>query len=689
VQARPRDLEEVAKLIARLDGPTASQATVKVFTLINGDAATIVRLLNSLFLPSGQQQGGAGAAQAAQTSETSPTILRITADVRTNSIIAVGAPETLQAIYAVILRLDNTDAHQRKTVVIKLKNNSSDAVAKAISDFVSSERAVSQLDPELVSTVELLEREVFVVSEGVSNSLLLSATPRYFTELQKMIDKLDAPPTQVVIQAMIVEVTLTNDDEFGIELGFQAPVLFDRSTLSPPVTFQTSTSQNGVTSIANNVNLSTSAAPGFQFGDPALGTDGLGTNSIVNKGTVGTQELTNLGVTRLSTVNPAYGSGLILAASSESVSFLLRALSYKESVHILSRPMIRTVDNQDAQVQVGKNVPIITGFIPVGTTGAIAPIVRQDGAGIILDVLPRITPDGMIVMKTNIEKSFYEPGGIVLVTDPVSGRTITSPVKDVTRAQATVSLASGETVVIGGLITSTDDTIERKVPWVGDVPILGQLFRYDVKTTERKELLIFLTPRVIRSDADDESLKQIETDRLHFLLDEAESIHGPILSQPSADGLMQQCPPLTIPQSQLPSSVPPAPGVAPSTMPPASARPSQQPGLPPELPPILPPAAPGASPPGVSPAPGSVVPPVRPGVAPPIPRETYLDDPSVPTTQMPSDTLHDVKPLPAFAAGGQPFGRRARATEEPGAVRLPFQPSDADSGAVPPAVEGK
>ena len=501
--------------------------------------------------------------------------------------------------------MDNTDAHQRQTVVIKLKNNSSDAVAKAISDFVSSERAVSQLDPDLVSTVELLEREVFIVSEAVSNSLLLSATPRYFDELKKMIDKLDAPPTQVVIQAMIVEVTLTNDDEFGIELGFQSPVLFDRSTLGTPVTFTTISSQNTNTTVQNQINLSTPAAPGFQFSDPALGTDGLGTNSIVNKGTVGTQELTNLGVTRLSTVNPQYGSGLVLAASSESVSFLLRALSYRESVHILSRPMIRTVDNQDAQVQVGKQVPIITGFIPVGTTGALAPIVRQDGAGIILDVLPRITPEGMIVMKTSIEKSFYEPGGVVLVTDPVSGRTITSPVKDVTRAVTTVSLASGETVVMGGLITSSEDTIERKVPWVGDVPILGQLFRYDTKTTERKELLIFMTPRVIRSDADDETLKQIETDRLHFLLDEAESIHGPILSQPSADGLMQQCPPLTMPQSQLPSSVAPAPGVAPSmTAPPSTIRPSQQPGMPPELPPA------------VSPAPG--VPPVRPGVAPPI-----------------------------------------------------------------------
>jgi type II secretion system protein D len=677
VQARPRDLEEVAKLIAKLDGPTASQATVKVFTLTNGDAATIVRLLNALFLPAGQQQGQGGAAATAQTSETSPTILRLTADVRTNSIVAVGAPETLQAIYAVILRLDNTDAHKRETVVIKLKNNGSDPVAKAISDFVTSERNVANIDPDLVSTVELLEREVFIVSEPVSNSLLLSATPRYFAELKKMIEKLDAPPTQVIIQALLVEVTLTNDDEFGIELGFQSPVLFDRSTLSPPVTLTTTTSQNASTTVANTIALSTTAFPGFQFTDPNLGTDGLGTNSIGNTGTVGTQELTNFGVGRTS-ANPTFGSGLVLAASSESVSFLLRALSYKESLHILSRPMIRTVDNVPASVQVGKNVPIIYGFTTTAS-GSLAPIVRYDGAGIILQVTPRITPEGMVVMQTQVEKSQYETGGVVLVTDSTTGRTISSPVKDVTRAEATVSLASGETVVMGGLITSTDDTVERKVPWVGDVPILGQLFRYDTKTTQRTELLIFLTPRVIRTDADDEMLKQIETDRLHFMLDEAESIHGPILSQPSADGLMQQCPPLTMPQSQLPSMLPPAPGSLPLA-PPASMRPSQQGGMPPELPPVLPPAAPG-----ISPAPGSPISPVRPGVAPPMPRETYLDDPNVPTTQMPADTLHDVRPMRTMTTNVQSFSQgpaqRGVAGDQAGSVRFQTQPTDGDSSA--------
>jgi hypothetical protein len=222
---------------------------------------------------------------------------------------------------------------------------------------------------------------------------------------------------------------------------------------------------------------------------------------------------------------------------------------------------------------------------------------------------------------------------------------------------------------MGGLITSSDDTIERKVPWIADVPLLGQLFRYDTKTTVRTDLLIFLTPRVIRTDADDEILKQIETERLHFLLDEAESIHGPILSNKPTDGLLQECPPLTMPQGLPPgavpvgpSVVPPAPGeAAPVTPPVPMMRPGQRQGMPPELPPVIPP--------GVAPS-GPVVPGVNPGVAPPIPRETYLDDPSVPTTRMPSAVEQNVRPLRGPVSQGQPLGQQANPADRPGTVRF-------------------
>jgi hypothetical protein len=138
---------------------------------------------------------------------------------------------------------------------------------------------------------------------------------------------------------------------------------------------------------------------------------------------------------------------------------------------------------------------------------------------------------------------------------------------------------------------------------------------------------------------------------------------------------MQQCPPLTMPQSGM---VPPAPGVSPSVVPPASIRSGQQQALPPELPPIM---SPG---PGAPPLPGAAQP-IRPGVAPPpIPRGTYLDDPSVPTTQMPADTPHDLRPLHTTTivngqSFGQPYAQRAPSTDSAGTSKFPFQPSDAEA----------
>jgi type II secretion system protein D len=583
VQARPRDLAEVGKLIEQLDGPTASQATIKVFPLQNGDAMAIQRLLETLFGTQGQRPGGnqGAAPEETGTETTAPTQLRLSVDVRTNSIIALGPPDTLRSVEAVITRLDNSDVHQRQTKVIRLKNNASDNVARAITDFVRSQRDLQQIDPELMSNVELLEREVFVVSEPVSNSLLLSATPRYFEQLNQMIDKLDAPPAQVIIQALIVEVTLTNTDEFGIELGFQSPILFDRSNISNLTTLQTTQTVNPTTSVAQNVLLSSQASPGFQFGDPSTG---LGTNPALGAAQVGSQELTNLGLGR---VDPGLGfGGLVLSASSESVSALLRALSYKQTIHILSRPQIRTLDNRLASIQVGKRVPVVFGATANAVTGTLQPIIQYDNAGIILTVQPRITPDGMIALEAYAEKSQYEPGGQTILSTP-GGSSLQSPIKDITRAEASVNVASGNTVVLGGMITSTDTVTTSKVPWLGDVPIIGQAFRYDSKSTVRTELLIFLTPRVIRDDADDEMIKQIETERIHFLVDEAESIHGPILSnKPPA---LEECPPDGMPTPLLLPVPPPSLPVPPAALP-APATPSAAPVSPPAAP-VLPPPA--------------------------------------------------------------------------------------------------
>ena len=623
------------ELVRQLDRPATAVAEIKVFTLANSDAAAMVPLLESLFQQSTDQGQAAVQLAGAEAAGSGLIPLRFSVDPRTNSIIASGGAESLQIVEAVLLRLDESDIRQRRNTVIKLKNSPVTEVAAAINEFLTSQRDLAQVDPELVSSTELLEREIIVVPEAVSNSLLISATPRYYEEILRLVSRLDEPPAQVIIQALLVEVELQNTDEFGVELGFQDSVLFDRSLTAAEdllTIAQTNTSPNGVQTTTQQI-VSQAATPGFLFNNQPLGN-----NINANPSDVGTQGLSNFSLGR---VNGDLGfGGLVLSASSQSVSVLLRALAAQRTVHILSRPQIRTLDNQLAQIQVGQQVPVVDG-VTVTATGITNPLIRQDNAGIILTVTPRISPDGTIVMETVAEKSQFSGAGVPIFTDATTGNVIESPIKDITTARATVAVPNGQTIVLGGMITKTDDTLERKIPWFGDLPLLGKAFRYDGTSSRRTELLIFLTPRIIRHSLDSEFIKQVEIERMHFLMDEAEAMHGPILAAP-ADPL---CTPGQFPHlmgTELPGG---GPAVVPSTdhLPGSQAPPPSLDG------PQMVPGADQPLPPGlfnsVPPAPGPAAASGR--AAPAVPEA------AVPTTRM-------TKPsLPAADTFQPPVARRA------------------------------
>ena len=106
----------------------------------------------------------------------------------------------------------------------------------------------------------------------------------------------------------------------------------------------------------------------------------------------------------------------------------------------------------------------------------------------------------------------------------------------------TVNVPNGQTIVMGGMITKDDNTLERKVPWLGDLPVVGRAFRYDSTITSRTELLIFLTPRIVLSDLDSELMKQVEAERMHFIESEAEEVHGPLYSVPNPPTAEEQEP---------------------------------------------------------------------------------------------------------------------------------------------------
>ncbi|MBW3542490.1 MAG: hypothetical protein KY476_19685 [Planctomycetes bacterium] len=655
VTAPEASMEMMAELIRRLDQPTSTVAEIKVFTLENSDADVTAELLRELFEQEDQDQLGVQVATADDASS-GLIPLRFSVDPRTNSVIAIGGAAALEVVEAIILRLDQTEIRERKTEVIKLRNTPATEIGAAINAFLQSQRDLLQIDPDLVTTTALLEREIIAVAEPVSNSILISATPQYYEEILEIIRQLDAAPPQVVIQALLVEVELTNTDEFGVELGFQDDVLFDRGvTLAEDLLTiaQTNTAPNGVQTTTQQI-ISQATTPGFAFNNQPLGR-----NITANPSQVGTQGLSNFSLGR---TNAELGfGGLVLSASSSSISVLIRALAARRQVHVLSRPQITTLDNQPALIQVGQDVPI-TQTPQINTvTGQLQPIAvnanQFRSVGIILEVIPRITPEGTIVMEVIATKSNISADSIPIFTDPQTGNTITSPIYNVTTARSTVSIPNGQTIVMGGMITKEDDTLVRKVPWLGDVPWLGSAFRYDSTSTRRTELLIFLTPRIVRTDADAELIKQVEAERLHFVEEDAEMIHGPLYAVPleNGDPLSDPwCPP------GMPFYPSPTPGAAPTPLPPL---PKGGPGGFPAPGPTYP-ASPGLEiePPLTNPVPQ---PNGRPAV-PPAGTETgwrnrptrgalSYEDGNVPTTVMPSSAAWQNVPANAMAAGPPPF----------------------------------
>lgn len=521
VTAPRESISMILELVRALDQPSTAVAAVKMFPLKNADATAAVEILTSLFEPQQQNQLGVQLAGAESASSLIP--LRFQADPRSNTVIAYGSDEALVIVEAILVRIDSGDARNRRTEVLKLRNAPAADVASAINTFLQSQRDLLQLDPTRVSTFELLEQEIIVTPEPVNNYLLISATPRHFDRIMAIARQLDADPPQVMIQALLVEVELDDTDEFGVELGFQDPILFARSVIDNLVTTTTSTNIPGVGTTQTTNIISQSSTPGFLFNNQQLGN-----NTAVSPSKVGTQGLSNFALGRTN-ADLGFG-GLVLAASSESVSVLIRALASRRNVRILSRPQVLALDGQPASIQVGQQVPIVNG-VTVTATGQTNPNIIQDQAGIILTVQPRISPEGEIVMVVAAEKSAFSGAGVPIFTN-TTGEVITSPIKDLTTASTTVKVPDGQTVVVGGMITKTDETIERKVPWLGDLPVVKHLFRYDAHNQRRTELLIFLTPRIVHGDGDSELIKQVEADRLHFFEEEAEAIHGPLFGVP-------------------------------------------------------------------------------------------------------------------------------------------------------------
>jgi type II secretion system protein D len=534
VSAPPESMELMAALIAQLDVAPDAVAQIKVFTITNGDAVALEEMLRELFGTGeggggdgGQQGGGGGGAN-----QTGARVfaLRFAVDERTNSIIAAGSADELLVVEAVLLRLDASDTRQRVNRVYKLKNADAEQVALALQEWLQQKREVEATAPGAASPFQQIEREIVIVAEINSNSLIVSATPRYYEELEEIIRQVDEEAPIVMIQVLIGEVALGDIDEFGVELGLQDSVLFDRSLLENitniTTTTQTQSAGGAVTTVTQQQVQNAELTPGYNFGDAAVPLGNSGSDrSIATAGAAAAQGLSSFGVGRVS--QAAGFGGFVLSASSESISLLLRALQESQRLEVLSRPQIMALDNQTGRAFVGQIVPYITESTLDAVGGRTNSITFRE-VGLELLVRPRISPDDLVVMEVYAAKG--QLGAIadgVPISIAPNGAAINAPIIDTISAETTISAVSGQTVVLSGLLTKRDRELHRRVPLLADIPLIGELFKFDSKQVERAELLIVLTPHVIRSRHQSEMMKQVESSRMSWCLSDVVDMHGP------------------------------------------------------------------------------------------------------------------------------------------------------------------
>jgi general secretion pathway protein D len=303
----------------------------------------------------------------------------------------------------------------------------------------------------------------FIQADPATNSLIITAPEPLYKQVRALIDQLDSRRAQVYIESMIVEVTPTDNADFGFQWQGLLGKTGDRFGLVGGTNFST-----GAT--PNIIDTTIAAAAGA----PVVGT-GL-----------------NIGLLR------AYNGVVTLAA-------IARFMQTQTETNVVSTPNLITLDNEEAKIVVGENVPFITGqFTQTGgaTTNPFQTIERKD-VGITLRIRPQIGENGSIRMTIFQEQSSVKG-------DTAAGTTNAGPSTTKRSIEGTVVVDDGQILVLGGLIEDRFDVTRNKVPLLGDLPFVGSLFRSESRSRKRTNLMVFLRPIVMR-DAD--SANRFSTDR--------------------------------------------------------------------------------------------------------------------------------------------------------------------------------
>jgi len=304
------------------------------------------------------------------------------------------------------------------------------------------------MDVGLVSGVRLVS-DVRIVPDTGMNALIVKATPADFRVIEQAIKKMDVTPKQVVIEVLIAEITLTDSFQFGLEWFLKAGSFAVSQYFGGPLNF----------------------LPGVQ-----LGTSGF-TMTFVDK---------------------------------DRFRLFLNTLSGFTNVNTLSTPHILTQNNREAKIQVGQQVPVVTGrqqTVGGSATDQAFQTIQQQDIGRILSVRPQVNDKRQVTLDLQLEITDTLPSSTVEGTPSFSKRS----------ANTSMVVEDGQSLVIGGIISKTDQDSRRGLPYLSRIPILGWLFSDTVQTTTRTELVMMLTPYVIGGPEEGRALTEVFNKRLDWL----------------------------------------------------------------------------------------------------------------------------------------------------------------------------
>ena len=371
---------------------------------------------------------------------------QVIADGRTNRLILLGPPAARAKLVALAQSLDTPTSRSANTRVIRLRHGDAKSLAETLGEI--SEK----LKPEAGGETTGKPQTILIRADESLNALVLLAEPDVVATLEDIVRQLDVPRAQVMVEAAIVEVSGDISDALGVQWAVDA---------------------RGSTGGLGGTNF---AGTGLSIGRVLQAIQDRDSDTENNT-------LSNL------------PDGAIIGLGTDDFGVLITALSANSKSNLLSTPSLLTLDHQKAEILVGQNVPFQTGSFTTSASGADNPfttIERQD-IGVTLKVTPHINEGASLRLEIEQEISSIAPTsqGVNAVDLITNKRSIKS----------TILAENGQVIVLGGLIQDDVTQADSKVPLLGDIPLIGALFRSTKETRIKRNLMVFLRPTVVRDGA--------------------------------------------------------------------------------------------------------------------------------------------------------------------------------------------